>query len=137
MSKRIVSLRGVGNPPQPGDRVKVLGGNSCLGMEGTYTEKGTIKFDGMERRLPTQRLVVVELGSVPLGSRNHSPSLYPKTEKILEDIKPVKVPEWAEKFLPYEDSFPEEEKEEPPKPSKMELKGQLRRKNGAEWSFDD
>lgn len=134
MSKRIVCLRKAGNQgPQPGDRVKVVGGNVCIGMVGLYQEDGNIDFGNENvRRIELRRTIVVELGPVPLGEKyirpsfETSPPTKTKLQKAFEKLRPKE---------PWKEVKVKEPEKPAPQPTKMEKRGQARRKKGADWDF--
>lgn len=87
MAKRWTSLRRSGGCKK-GDKVKILGGTACIGMEGIAQEDGSgshrvqIKFgDGGIIGIKAERLIVLELG--PEGPSRTSTYPHPQGHNFL------------------------------------------------------
>lgn len=159
MPRRWTCLRN-GAGPYPGDRIKVLGGTVHVGAEGTYQEDGTVKTDdGSLMKVNLHRAIVIKLGAVPVGGKWIKPSppqpvshsyrkqtlplsshsVSPKKKKSKTQSIGYKIskgeplPEEDIEFLKEQARI--DQKLFDPKPTKMENKGQKRRKKGAEWGF--
>jgi hypothetical protein len=134
--------REVGQKPQPGDRIKVVGGNVCIGAVGILQDNYKVDFgNGNVTDIDLFRVIVLEIGSVPLGETFKKPEPpqpishnYNQFKEALQQISSKQV-KWKEPIVLEEEQEAKVEEELPPKPNKMEKKGERRRKKGAEWGF--
>jgi hypothetical protein len=125
-------------------------------MVGTYLDDGSTEFDNFTRKIDTHRLVVVELGTTPLGQRkprNFAPQPVShryrsrdnkhsqQVQSIGRKVSGLTYGNEGEEITKDDEEFLAEEARRDqklfnPQPTKMEKKGERRRKGGADWGFD-